>query len=52
MKVPNQILHIIVKLVDGTKDITEAERVAVRHWALSGIAKREALVHPDPKSEE
>ena len=43
MKVPNRIIHIILKLANGTEMVSEDERSAVRQWALDGVARRTAL---------
>lgn len=43
MKVPNKVLHIVLKLANGTEQVSEEERTVVRHWAMDGVAKRSAL---------
>jgi hypothetical protein len=43
MKVPNKVLHIVMKLANGTEKVSEDERSLVRQWALDGVAKRAAL---------
>jgi hypothetical protein len=42
MKVPNKVLHIVMKLANGTEHVSEEERTLVRTWALDGVAKRAA----------
>lgn len=43
MKVPNKIIHIVLKLANGTETVSEDERSAVRQWAMDGVAKRAAM---------
>ena len=43
MKVPNKILHITLKLANGTEEVLDDERALVRQWALEGAAKRAAM---------
>lgn len=43
MKVPNKVIHIVLKLANGTENVTEDERSLVRGWALDGAAKRDAM---------
>ena len=45
MKVPNKVLHIVMKLANGTEQVSEDERSLVRQWALDGVAKRS---NPNP----
>ena len=40
MKVPNKVLHISLKLANGTEHVSEEERTLIRSWALDGVAKR------------
>ena len=43
MKVPNKVLHIVMKLANGTEPVSEEERSLARQWALDGVAKRAAM---------
>lgn len=53
MKVPNKILHIVLKLANGTEQVSTEERDAVRGWAMDGVAKRAALAaQPKPAEVE
>ena len=55
MKVPNKILHIVMKLANGTEPVSEDERSLARQWALDGVAKRAAMQaaasQPKPEGE-
>ena len=53
MKVPNKVLHIVLKLANGTEKVSEEERSLVRGWAMDGVAKRAALAaQPKPVEAE
>lgn len=43
MKVPNKVIHIVLKLANGAESVSEDERTVVRQWAMDGVAKRAAL---------